>query len=142
MYNLLTNINYGSIVSEIVPVRDMRTAESVKMMENIFRNVNIALVNKMALIFERMGIDTWEVVDAAATKPYGYMPFYPGPGIGGHCIPMDPSYMSYKAKKYGFIPQFIETSGEINEFMKMHAVNLVRKASDRSANASMGQRSL
>jgi UDP-N-acetyl-D-glucosamine dehydrogenase len=118
---------YGSIIEEIVPVRDMRTAESVKMMENIFRNVNIALVNEMALIFERMGIDTWEVVDAAATKPYGYMPFYPGPGIGGHCIPLDPFYMAYKAKKYGFIPRFIETSGEINEFMKMHAVNLVEK---------------
>lgn len=118
---------YGSIISEVVPVRDMRTAESVKMMENIFRNVNIALVNEMALIFERMGIDTWEVVDAAASKPYGFMPFYPGPGIGGHCIPLDPFYMSYKAKKYGFIPRFIETSGEINEFMKMHAINLVEK---------------
>ncbi|MDE4907277.1 nucleotide sugar dehydrogenase [Methanogenium marinum] len=118
---------YGSIIEEIIPVRDMHTAESVKMMENIFRNVNIALVNEMALIFERMGIDTWEVVDAAATKPYGFMPFYPGPGIGGHCIPLDPFYMSYKAKKYGFIPRFIETSGEINEFMKMHAVNLVEK---------------
>ena len=118
---------YGSIISEIVPVRDMRTAESVKMMENIFRNVNIALVNEMALIFERMGIDTWEVVDAAASKPYGFMPFYPGPGIGGHCIPLDPFYMSYKAKKYGFIPRFIETSGEINEFMKTHAVNLSEK---------------
>ena len=74
-----------------------------------------------------MGIDTWEVIDAAATKPYGFMPFYPGPGIGGHCIPLDPYYMSYRAKKYGFIPRFIETSGEINEFMKMHTVNLVEK---------------
>jgi len=118
---------YGSIMDRIVPVRDARTAEAVKMMENIFRNVNIALVNEMALIFERMGIDTWEVIDAAATKPYGFMPFYPGPGIGGHCIPLDPYYMSYRAKKYGFIPRFIETSGEINEFMKMHTVNLVEK---------------
>jgi len=115
---------YGCIVSQIIPVRDARTAEAVKMVENIFRNVNIALVNEMALIFERMGIDTWEVIDAAATKPYGFMPFYPGPGIGGHCIPLDPYYMSYKAKKYGFIPRFIETSGEINEFMKMHVINL------------------
>jgi len=81
----------------------------------------------MALIFERMGIDTWEVIDAAATKPYGFMPFYPGPGVGGHCIPLDPYYMSYRAKKYGFIPRFIETSGEINEFMKMHTVNLIEK---------------
>ncbi|WP_220681130.1 nucleotide sugar dehydrogenase [Methanofollis formosanus] len=118
---------YGSVVEKIVPVRDARTAESVKMVENIYRNVNIALVNELSLIFERMGIDTWEVIDAAATKPYGFMPFYPGPGIGGHCIPLDPYYMSYKAKKYGFIPRFIETSGEINEFMKMHMVNLAEK---------------
>jgi UDP-N-acetyl-D-glucosamine dehydrogenase len=115
---------YGSIVQNVIRVRDTKTAESVKMVENIFRNVNIALVNEMSLIFERMGIDTWEVIDAAATKPYGFMPFYPGPGIGGHCIPLDPYYMSYKAKKHGFIPRFIETSGEINEFMKMHVVNL------------------
>ena len=115
---------YGNVVDQVVPVRDARTAEAVKMVENIFRNVNIALVNEMALIFERMDIDTWEVIDAAATKPYGFMPFYPGPGIGGHCIPLDPYYMSYRAKKYGFIPRFIETSGEINEFMKMHVINL------------------
>ena len=118
---------YGSIMDRVIPVRDARTAEAVKMIENIFRNVNIALVNEMALIFERMGINTWEVIDAAATKPYGFMPFYPGPGIGGHCIPLDPYYMSYRAKKYGFIPRFIETSGEINEFMKMHTINLIEK---------------
>ena len=118
---------YGSVMESIVPVRDAATAEAVKMVENIFRNVNIALVNEMALIFERMGIDTWEVIDAAATKPYGFMPFYPGPGIGGHCIPLDPYYMSYRAKKYGFIPRFIETSGEINEFMKMHVINLAER---------------
>lgn len=119
---------YGSVIGKVVRVRDTKTAESVKMVENIFRNVNIALVNELALIFELMGIDIWEVVDAAATKPYGYMPFYPGPGIGGHCIPLDPFYMSYKAKKYGFIPRFIETSGEINEFMKVHTVNLAEKS--------------
>lgn len=79
---------YGSVIERIVSVHDAKTAEAVKMVENIFRNVNIALVNEMALIFERMGIDTWEVIDAAATKPYGFMPFYPGPGIGGHCIPL------------------------------------------------------
>lgn len=118
---------YGGVVEKVVPVRDARTAESVKMVENIFRNVNIALVNELSLIFERMDIDTWEVIAAAATKPYGFMPFYPGPGIGGHCIPLDPYYMSYKAKKYGFIPRFIETSGEINEFMKMHVINLAEK---------------
>jgi UDP-N-acetyl-D-glucosamine dehydrogenase len=118
---------YGSIIKKIIKVRDARTAESVKMVENIFRNVNIALVNELALIFEKMGVNTWEVIEAAASKPYGFMPFYPGPGIGGHCIPLDPYYMSYKAKKYGFIPRFIETSGEINEFMKMHTINLAEQ---------------
>jgi UDP-N-acetyl-D-glucosamine dehydrogenase len=118
---------YGSILNKIVKVTDTKTAEAVKIVENIFRNVNIALVNELALIFEKMGIDTWEVVDAASSKPYGFMPFYPGPGIGGHCIPLDPYYMSYRAKKFGFIPRFIETSGEINNFMEVHAVNLVEK---------------
>ncbi|MDK2939518.1 MAG: UDP-N-acetyl-D-glucosamine dehydrogenase [Methanolobus sp.] len=118
---------YGSIIEHIVPVEDAKTAEAVKIVENIFRNVNIALVNELSLIFEKMNINAWEVIDAAATKPYGFMPFYPGPGIGGHCIPLDPFYMSYKAKKYGFIPRFIETSGEINNFMRIHAVNLVER---------------
>ena len=118
---------YESIIDKVIKVRDTKTAEAVKIVENIFRNVNIALVNELSLIFEKMGIDTWDVVDAAATKPYGFMPFYPGPGIGGHCIPLDPFYMSYAAKRYGFIPRFIETSGEINEFMRVHAVNLVEK---------------
>ncbi|RLI76191.1 UDP-N-acetyl-D-glucosamine dehydrogenase, partial [Archaeoglobales archaeon] len=90
---------YGSIIEKVVKVRDAKTAEAVKMVENIFRNVNIALVNELALIFEKMGIDVWEVIDAAKTKPYGFMPFYPGPGIGGHCIPLDPFYMSYIAKR-------------------------------------------
>jgi UDP-N-acetyl-D-glucosamine dehydrogenase len=118
---------YGNIIEKIIKVKDAKTAESVKMLENIFRNVNIALANELCLIFEKMGIDAWEVIDAASTKPYGFMPFYPGPGIGGHCIPLDPFYMSYAAKRYGFIPRFIETSGEINEFMRIHAVNLVEK---------------
>jgi UDP-N-acetyl-D-glucosamine dehydrogenase len=123
---------YGTIIQEIVRVRDTKTAESVKMFENIFRNVNIALVNEMSLIFERMRIDTWDVIDAAATKPYGFMPFYPGPGVGGHCIPLDPFYMSYKAKKFGFIPRFIETSAEINEFMKVHVINLAESGLARA----------
>jgi UDP-N-acetyl-D-glucosamine dehydrogenase len=118
---------YGRIIEEVIKVNDAKTAEAVKMVENIFRNVNIALVNELSLIFEKMGINTWEVIDAAATKPYGFMAFYPGPGVGGHCIPLDPFYMSYIAKRYGFIPRFIETSGEINEFMKVHVVNLVEK---------------
>ena len=115
---------YAEIMKEVVPVKNTATAESVKMVENIFRNVNIALVNELALIFERMNINTWEVIDAAATKPYGFMPFYPGPGVGGHCIPLDPYYLSSTAKRCGFIPRFIETAGEINEYMKIHVVNL------------------
>ncbi|WP_340817884.1 nucleotide sugar dehydrogenase [Methanolobus sp. WCC4] len=118
---------YGSIIDQVVPVTDAKTAEAVKIVENIFRNVNIALVNELSLIFEKMDIDAWEVIDAASTKPYGFMPFYPGPGVGGHCIPLDPFYMSYKAKKHDFIPRFIETSGEINNFMKIHVINLVEK---------------
>jgi len=131
---------YGSVMESIVPVGDARTAEAVKMVENIFRNVNIALVNEMALIFERMDIDTWEVIDAASTKPYGFMPFYPGPGIGGHCIPLDPYYMSYRAKKFGFIPRFIETSGEINEFMKMHIINLARTGLEQAGKQVYGSK--
>ncbi|WAI00310.1 nucleotide sugar dehydrogenase [Methanogenium organophilum] len=116
---------YNIIIEDTVSVIDTRTAEAVKMIENIYRNVNIALANELALIFEHMGVDAWQAIDAAATKPYGFMPFYPGPGIGGHCIPLDPYYLSYQAKRYGFIPRFIETSGEINTFMLMHVVNLI-----------------
>jgi len=108
----------------IVKVKDCKTAEATKIFENIFRNVNIALVNEFALICERMGINVWSMIEAASTKPFGFMPFYPGPGVGGHCIPLDPYYMSYKAKKFGFIPRFIELSGELNDFMRIHAVNL------------------
>ncbi len=116
---------YGSVITDVVQVKDCRTAEATKIFENIFRNVNIALVNEFALICEKMDINVWNVIDAAATKPYGFMAFYPGPGVGGHCIPLDPYYLSYKAKKYGIIPRFIEMSGEINDYMKIHTVNLV-----------------
>jgi UDP-N-acetyl-D-glucosamine dehydrogenase len=122
---------YRTIIPEIVPVANPRIAEATKMMENIFRNVNIALVNEMALIFERMGIDIWEVIRAASTKPFGFMPFYPGPGVGGHCIPLDPYYLACKAKRHGLIPRFIETSGEINTYMRMHVINLVGEALGR-----------
>ena len=115
------------IIPSVIKVRDCKTAEACKILENVFRSVNIALINEMALIFEKLDIDVWEVVEAAATKPYGFMPFYPGPGIGGHCIPLDPYYLAYKARRCGVIPRFIELSGEINDFMKIHAVNLVEK---------------
>ena len=117
----------GNVSSQVIKVTDCKTAEGVKMIENIFRNVNIALVNELALIFEKMDIDIWESIEAAKTKPYGYMAFYPGPGVGGHCIPLDPYYMAYRAKQFGFIPRFIETSGEINDYMPIHTVNLARK---------------
>jgi UDP-N-acetyl-D-glucosamine dehydrogenase len=119
---------YGAALKHIVPVTNAKTAEAVKILENTFRCINIALINEMALIFDKMGIDTWEVVKAASTKPYGFMAFYPGPGIGGHCIPLDPYYLSYQAKKLGFMPRFIETAGEINHYMKIYAVNLAREA--------------
>jgi len=119
---------YETIIEAgIIKVTDARTAEAVKLMENIFRHVNIALANEMALIMEKMNINVWEVIDAAATKPYGYMPFYPGPGVGGHCIPLDPYYLSFAARKKGMRPQFIELSGDINNFMKIHAINLLEK---------------
>jgi len=120
---------YKSIINAgVMEVRDCRTAEATKIVENIFRAANIALVNELALLFEKMDINIWEVVDAASTKPFGFMPFYPGPGIGGHCIPLDPYYLAYKAKKVGKMIRFIELSGEINEFMKIHVVNIVSTA--------------
>src|SRR5665647_2030865 len=119
---------YGAVLKHIVPVSDTKTAEAVKILENTFRYVNIALINEMSLIFDKMGIDTWEIVQAAITKPYGFMPFYPGPGIGGHCIPLDPYYLSYQAKKLGVIPKFIEVAGKVNQYMKIYTINLAREA--------------
>lgn len=130
---------YSEAVGKVIPVNDARTAEAVKMVENIFRNVNIALVNEMALIFEKMDIDIWKVIAAASTKPYGFMP-YPGPGLGGHCIPLDPFYMSYKAQKYGFIPRFIDTAAEINDFMKMHVINLAEQGLKKCGKTLFGAR--
>jgi len=125
-------ILYESIIDAgVVKVKDCKTAEAAKIFENIFRNVNIALVNEFALICEKMDINTWDVINAASTKPFGFMPFYPGPGVGGHCIPLDPYYMSYKAKKSGFIPRFIELSGEINDYMRIHTINLVEHGLSR-----------
>lgn len=118
---------YGAIIERIVKVKECKTAEAVKIVENVFRNVNIALVNELALVFENMGINIWDVIKAAETKPYGFMAFYPGPGVGGHCIPLDPYYISYRAKQFGIIPRFIETAGEINDYMPIHIVNLAEK---------------
>jgi len=105
-----------------------RAAELTKLLENTFRAVNIALVNELALLTERMGIDVWEVIEAAKTKPFGFMPFTPGPGVGGHCIPVDPYYLSWKAREYDYYTEFIELAGEVNQAMTHHVVNLVTQA--------------
>ena len=126
---------YSAAIDSVVTVSSPRVAEMVKLLENTFRAVNIGLVNELALMCERLGIDVWEVVDAARTKPFGFMPFYPGPGLGGHCIPIDPFYLSWKAKQTGFEPRFIELAGVVNAAMPhavvdkvMDALNLGRKS--------------
>jgi UDP-N-acetyl-D-glucosamine dehydrogenase len=110
---------------EVYVVSSPRAAEMSKLLENIFRSVNIALVNELALLCERMGIDIWEVIQAAATKPFGFMPFYPGPGTGGHCIPVDPYYLSWKAREYDFYTKFIELAAEVNQSMPYHVIELI-----------------
>ncbi len=124
----LTSNLYKNIVSETVEVSSLETAEATKLMENIFRAVNIAMVNELKLIFSRMGINIWEVIDAAKTKPFGFMPFYPGPGMGGHCIPIDPFYLSWKAKEYNTEAKFIELAGEINRKMTEHIAHRIGRA--------------
>lgn len=124
---------YGVVVDRVVPVSSTRAAEAVKITENVFRAVNIALVNELKLIYDAMGIDVWEVIDGAATKPFGYMPFYPGPGLGGHCIPIDPFYLSWKAREHDLTARFVELAGEINVQMPAHVVGRVREAVDRAS---------
>ena len=113
---------YKQFIDQVVVVSSSKTAESVKLMENIFRSVNIALVNELKIIFEKMDIDIWEVIEAAKTKPFGFMPFYPGPGLGGHCIPIDPFYLSWKAREHDVNTRFIELAGEINVSMPKYVV--------------------
>lgn len=114
---------YGEVVISTVPVSSTRVAEATKLLENIFRSINIAMVNEMKMIFSRMGIDIWEVIEAASTKPFGFMPFYPGPGYGGHCIPVDPFYLAWKAKEVDYPTKFIELAGEINTQMPYYVVD-------------------
>ncbi len=116
---------YGKIINKIVPVSSTKTAEATKLLENIFRAVNIALVNELKMVFDRMGIDIWEVIEAASTKPFGFTPFYPGPGLGGHCIPIDPFYLSWKAREYEVSTKFIELAGEINTYMPHYVVERI-----------------
>tara|TARA_B110000438_G_scaffold286029_1_gene316815 strand:- start:412 stop:1716 length:1305 start_codon:yes stop_codon:yes gene_type:complete len=124
----ITSELYETIVSETVKVSSLETAESTKLMENIFRAVNIAMVNELKLVLDRMGVNIWEVIDAAKTKPFGFMPFYPGPGMGGHCIPIDPFYLSWKAKEFNTEAKFIELAGEINRKMTENVAHRIGKA--------------
>src|SRR5437773_4780362 len=124
---------YGQVIDRVVPVSSTRAAELVKLLENIYRSVNIALVNELKLLGDRMNIDVWEVIDAASTKPFGFTPFYPGPGLGGHCIPIDPFYLSWKAKEYDFSTRFIQLAGEINTAMPYYVVERIGSTlNDRS----------
>ncbi|MBI1842042.1 MAG: nucleotide sugar dehydrogenase [Verrucomicrobia bacterium] len=119
---------YGAAIKTIVPVSSCRAAEATKLLENIFRGVNIALVNELKVVYAAMGIDVWEVINAAKTKPFGYMAFYPGPGLGGHCIPIDPFYLTWKAREYGQNTRFIELAGEVNTAMPQYVVDRVGDA--------------
>ncbi len=121
---------YGRVVEKVVPVSTNATAEAVKLTENIFRAVNIALVNELKVVYGAMGIDIWEVIEAAKSKPFGYMPFYPGPGLGGHCVPIDPFYLTWKAREYALPTRFIELAGEINSAMPRHIVGKLAEALD------------
>jgi UDP-N-acetyl-D-glucosamine dehydrogenase len=133
---------YGRSIDTVVPVSSCRVAEATKLLENIFRSVNIALVNELKLVYAAMGIDIWEVIEAAKTKPFGFMPFYPGPGLGGHCIPIDPFYLTWKAREYGKHTRFIELAGEINTAMPEHVVNRVMTALNSEGKALNGSRVL
>jgi UDP-N-acetyl-D-glucosamine dehydrogenase len=137
-----TKALYGQVVETLVPVSSCRVAEATKLLENIFRSVNIALVNELKLVYGAMGIDIWEVVEAAKTKPFGFMPFYPGPGLGGHCIPIDPFYLTWKAREYGKHTRFIELAGEINTAMPEYVVNRVIAALNSQRKALNGSRIL
>jgi UDP-N-acetyl-D-glucosamine dehydrogenase len=131
---------YGSIFNRVVRVSSPAAAEMTKLLENIYRCVNIALVNELKLLCLRMGLDIWEVIDAASTKPFGFQPFYPGPGLGGHCIPVDPFYLSWKAKEFDFRTRFIELAGEINVAMPYHVLAAVINALNRQKKALNGAR--
>jgi UDP-N-acetyl-D-glucosamine dehydrogenase len=133
---------YSTIVQNPVPVSSTATAEMVKLLENTFRAVNIGLVNEVALMCDKLGLDTWEVVDAAASKPYGFMPFYPGPGLGGHCIPVDPLYLSWKLRTLNYTARFIELASEINSHMPDHVVGKIASALNDESKAVKGSQIL
>jgi UDP-N-acetyl-D-glucosamine dehydrogenase len=138
----LAAVLYEGIFTRSIRVSSTRIAEMTKLLENIYRCVNIALVNELKVLSLRMGMDIWEVIDAASTKPFGFHPFYPGPGLGGHCIPIDPFYLSWKAKEYDFNTRFIELAGEVNEAMPAHVVKYVAKGLNQRKKAVNGSRIL
>ncbi|WP_189638080.1 nucleotide sugar dehydrogenase [Rhizobium sp. R693] len=130
---------YGAAVKTVVPVSSNATAEAVKLTENIFRSVNIALVNELKTVYAAMGVDVWEVIEAAKTKPFGYMPFYPGPGLGGHCIPIDPFYLTWKSREYELPTRFIELAGEINSAMPRYVVGKLAEALDMRSGKALSR---
>lgn len=138
----ITQIFYEQMCDKVICVSSPRTAEMSKLLENIFRCVNIALVNELMMLCDRMGINIWEVVNAASTKPFGFMPFYPGPGLGGHCIPVDPFYLSWKAKEYDFHTEFIELAGKVNENMPYYVVSKIADALNKAKKSINGSKIL
>jgi len=138
----LAGLLYEQVVSKVLTVSSPRAAEMVKLLENTFRSVNIGLVNELALMCDRFNLDVWEIIDAAASKPFGFMPFYPGPGLGGHCIPVDPFYLSWKARSNGFEARFIELAGQINGYMPKHVVSKVVDALNEREQSIKGSRIL
>ena len=138
----LASALYALAIEKVIPVRNAEVAETAKLLENIFRSVNIALVNELKVVLDAMGIDVWEVIDAAASKPFGFMPFYPGPGLGGHCIPIDPFYLSWKAKEFGQTARFIELAGEVNHAMPRYVVDKLAGALNARGRAMRGARIL
>jgi UDP-N-acetyl-D-glucosamine dehydrogenase len=133
---------YAQAIKQVVPVASTRVAEATKILENVYRAVNIALVNELKIAFERMGINVWDVIEAAKTKPFGFQPFYPGPGLGGHCIPIDPFYLTWKAREYGVATRFIELAGEINAGMPDYVVHRLMNALNERGKALRGARVL
>jgi UDP-N-acetyl-D-glucosamine dehydrogenase len=139
---VVSTLLYSQVVENVHPVSSARVAEAAKLWENTFRAINIGMANEMAKVCKALGIDTWEVVRAAATKPFGFMPFFPGPGIGGHCIPLDPHYLSWKARQHGFDSRFITLAEEINSSMPKYVVELVREALDELGKPIKGSKVL
>ena len=131
---------FENVNSQVIALSSPDAAEMAKLLENVFRNINIAFVNQLALLCERMGLDVWEVIDAAATKPFGFMAFRPGPGVGGHCIPVDPYYLAWRAREFDFVERFIELAGDINLAMPRHVVELAAEALNDRGKALKGSR--